>query len=103
MEITLADLEPLDLSPMFPDSLVHTGMDQSLRRRRVIAGKHRTWEILPRYGTANSDRWTVIGIPMPALSNPASAYEDGQYSDLESAYAAQARAEKEDNGWDEDE
>lgn len=75
----------LDLRPM-PEHLVFTGEDQTLRRKRVASTMHRRWEILPRYGTAASDRWTVVGTPIPGASNPARDYEDGQFPDLATAY-----------------
>ena len=75
-----------DMSNMFPHSLVMTGTEQTLRRQRIKQGKYRAWTILPRYGTANSDRWTVLGTPIPGASNPCRDYEDGQFPDLATAY-----------------
>lgn len=88
----------VDLTPMFPESLVMTGVDQTLRRERVVVSPFRTWRIVPRYGTAESDRWTIIGSPIPALSNPAADYEDGQFSTLQDATEALATAMTCDNG-----
>jgi len=84
--------------PMFPASLVMTGTDQTLRRERVKQGRWRTWRILPRYGTGNEDRWTLIATPAPAVGNPAATYEDGQYATLVGAWTALGRAEEIDNG-----
>lgn len=68
------------------------------RRKRVEQGAHRSWEIRARYGTAESDRWTLVGMPVPAQSNPAADYEDGQYATLEEAREAQRSAEAADDG-----
>ena len=84
--------------PMFPPSLMMTGEDQTLRRKRIQQGKHRTWEVLPRYGTADSDRWTVVGRPIPAEDNPARLIEDGQFATLEDAYAAAGECDLIDDG-----
>lgn len=74
------------MSNMVPHSLVMSGSEQTLRRKREKQGEHRHWQILPRYGTANSDRWTVIGTPIPGSTNPCADYEDGQFPDLATAY-----------------
>jgi len=79
-------MSTVNLAPMFPHSLVMTGTEQTLRRTRITKGKHRTWQILPRYGTAESDRWTVVGTPIPAADNPCRDYEDGQFPDLATAH-----------------
>lgn len=72
-----------------------TGEGQTLRRKRVVVGAHRTWEILPRIGTCPDapyyDRWTVKGTPIPAGDNPCAQIEDGQFPDLASARAALAQ------------
>jgi hypothetical protein len=88
----------LDLRPMFPEHLVFTGMDQTMRRERKQQGRHRTWQILPRYGTAESDRWTVIGTPQPGSGNPATDIEDGQFPSLQDAYLAMGEADLIDDG-----
>jgi hypothetical protein len=73
-------------------ALAYTGEGQVLRRRRVVQGAHRTWEILPRIGSCpdapHFDRWTVVGTPIPGPTNPAADIEDGQFPDLLSAGAA---------------
>jgi hypothetical protein len=92
-------MSTVDLGPMFPASLVMTGADQALRRsERMLDGKHRVWYVTPRYGTAESDRWTVVGVPMPGASNPASDIEDGQFPSLADAYEARAECERIDDG-----
>ncbi len=73
-------------------------VEPDTRKKRVIPGAHREWELRARYGTAESDRWTLIGSPIPAQNNPAAAYEDGQYSSLEMARQAQIVAERVDDG-----
>lgn len=95
--MTTTPADELDLTPM-PESLVHTGTEQTLRRKRTMRGQYRRWEVLPRYGTARSDRWTVIGTPIPADTNPATDYEDGQFPSLAVAYQALAAAEHIDDG-----
>lgn len=86
------------LAPMFPESLVMTGEDQTLRRKRIVSTRHRQWEILPRYGSADSDRWTVVGTPIPGCSNPARDIEDGQFSSLAEAYGAREECIRLDDG-----
>ena len=78
----------LDLRSTFPEWLSFTGEDMKLRRKREVTTPFRRWEILPRYGSAESDRWTIIGTPAPGPSNPARDYEDGQYPSLAAAYDA---------------
>lgn len=73
-------------------------VEPETRKQRLIEGKHRQWELRARYGTAESDRWTLIGSPIPAPDNPAAAYEDGQYSSLEMVRQAQLVAERVDDG-----
>lgn len=89
---------PMDrrLEPTTTPDLVFVEPDT--RKKRVIPGAHREWELRARYGTAESDRWTLIGSPIPAQDNPAAAYEDGQYSSLEMARQAQIVAERVDDG-----
>lgn len=87
------------LEPMFPASLAMTGSEQTLRRsERMTDGRYRVWYIVPRYGTADSDRWTVIGEPIPGEGNPAAEIEDGQFPDLTSAKEALALCELFDDG-----
>jgi hypothetical protein len=69
-----------------------------LRKRRLVVGKHRTWEILPRYGTGPDDRWTVIGNPIPSQNNPCASTEDGQFPDLAAARWALDECERLDDG-----
>lgn len=88
--------ETVDLRPM-PSHLVMTGTEQSVRRKRVTVTEHRTWEILPRYGTAESDRWTVIGTPPPGEEECA-CIEDGQFSSLKAARHALAECIRLDDG-----
>lgn len=95
--MTTTSADELDLTPM-PESLALTGTEQTLRRKRTTHGQYRRWEVLPRYGTARSDRWTVIGTPIPADTNPATDYEDGQFPTLTAAYQALAEAERTDDG-----
>lgn len=95
-------MQDLDLRPMFPDSLVMTGENQTLRRRRETHGDYRNWIILPRYGTAESDRWTMLGQPRPGDGNPASEFEDGQFPSLADARSALDAAESVDDGTHQD-
>ena len=91
--------QDLNLRPMFPESLIMTGASQSLRRpERATSGKHRVWYVMPRYGTAESDRWTFVGVPIPGDANPATDYENGQYPSLAAAREALASAEAVDDG-----
>lgn len=93
----MIDTDEVDLRDM-PRHLVLTGSEQTLRRERVTVGKHRTWRILPRYGTAESDRWTVIGTPIPGGDNPCADYEDGQFPSLMVAKRVLATCLELDNG-----
>lgn len=68
------------------------------RRERIVQGIHRKWEIRARYGTAESDRWTILATPLPGADNPAGVYENGQFADLEEARRALAIAELKDDG-----
>jgi hypothetical protein len=77
---------------------IMTGTEQTLRRRRVYQGRHRRWEIIPRYGTGPDDRWTVIGSPIPGASNPARVYEDGQYPTIAVAKKALTMCRNVDDG-----
>ncbi|MDF2506317.1 MAG: hypothetical protein K0Q52_176 [Microbacterium sp.] len=90
------------LAPIFPASLAMTGADQSTRRERETQGRHRRWMILPRYGTADGDRWTIIASPIPGEGNPAAGIENGQFANLAEAYEARDEAEAIDNGEDAD-
>lgn len=73
-------------------------VEPETRRERIFKGAHREWEIRARYGTAESDRWTLIATPIPAADNPAAAFENGQFADLEEARRALAIAELKDDG-----
>lgn len=66
--------------------------------RLTWEGKHRTWTIMERQGTALCDQYTILSTPIPGGDNPAAVYEDGQYTDMNSAYGAMLTAEEQDNG-----
>lgn len=66
--------------------------------RLTWEGKHRTWTVVERQGTALSDQFTVLAEPIPGYDNPAGDYEDGQYPDMNSAYGALLAAESSDTG-----
>lgn len=85
------------LAPMNPASLVLTDGGPVRGERRVVT-EHRTWRIEARYGTADTDRWTVVATPFPGGENPAASYEDGQYATLTQAREALAAAIQVDNG-----
>lgn len=86
------------LKNVFPEWLALTGETQTLRRKRIVSTRHRQWEILPRYGSADTDRWTVVGTPIPGPTNPARDIEDGQFSSLAEAYAAREQCIRLDDG-----
>ena len=81
---------------MQPDWLIFH--EPHTRRERVTQGRHRQWRIVARYGTADTDRWTLIGTPIPGADNPAACIEDGQFATLNEAREALREAEKIDNG-----
>lgn len=89
------------LAPMNPASLMFSG--GSVRGTREVTTEHRTWRIEARYGTADTDRWTVTATPFPGGDNPAASYEDGQYATLSQAREALATAIQVDNGESEEE
>jgi hypothetical protein len=90
------------LAPM-PAHLIFTGTEQPLRRKRTAHTEHRTWEILPRYGTAETDRWTVVATPRPADGNPAADIENGQFATLQEARDARRHCIQIDDGTTEEE
>ncbi len=61
-------------------------------------GKHRTWTLTERQGTALSDQFTILSTPIPGGDNPAGDYEDGQYTSVSHAYDALLTAEERDTG-----
>ena len=63
-----------------------------------LAGRHRAWRIVPRKGSREDDRWTLLGSPIPAPENPAAPYDDGQFPTLTDARIAMHTAEVVDDG-----
>lgn len=66
--------------------------------RLTWKGKHRTWTLMERQGTALSDQFTILSTPIPGGDNPAGDYEDGQYPSISHAYDALLIAEAQDTG-----
>lgn len=96
---------PVDLTPAREDTIFQFPADLTEETASLsIQGDYRVWRIYPRQGTATSDKWTILGTPMPNFgSNPAACYEDGQYPSLQDAFDAAILAETEDNGTHEEE
>lgn len=65
-------------------------------------GKHRVWCLMERQGTATQDKFTVLSLPIPGGDNPAGSIEDGQFPDMNTAYAALLAAERLDDGTHQD-
>ena len=63
-----------------------------------MLGRHRTWRIVPREGSREDDRWTLLGSPIPSPGNPAAPYDDGQFPTLTDARIAMHTAEAVDDG-----
>lgn len=84
--------------PMLPTPDEYVGYTRGNAPRLQWKGKHRTWTIMERQGTALFDQFTILSSPIPAEDNEAGQYEDGQYPDMNSAYEALLIAENMDNG-----
>lgn len=84
--------------PFTPADPATVGFTRPGAPRLRWQGKHRTWCLMERQGTAVQDKFTVLGLPIPGDGNPALDYEDGQYPDMNAAYDALLLAEEKDDG-----
>lgn len=87
--------KPQDLDPTPEELVFHTRPGAPVLTWR---GEHRTWSIFERQGTAVQDKFTVTADPIPSGDTDAGAIEDGQFPDMNAAYAALLQAEAADNG-----